>query len=122
RGFHPAHGVKGQWAIDFVSAGLEIDLQCARLSRLWIGRQLLIDALTFDLEGVFFSARVLDHERGLTGFGRGRHVEVIFGHRDIDLLTFLRTNYPERDPNNCNKRNESFHDNKESRVAARASG
>ena len=93
RGFHSAHGMKRQRTVDRVAAWLEVDLQRSGLARFRIWRQLLIDAFTFDLEGVLFSARILDHESSSASFRCRRHVEVILGHRDVDFLTALPRNH-----------------------------
>ena len=88
--------MKRQRAIDVVGARFEIDLQCGCLSWFRIWRQFLIDALAFDLERVFFSAGVFDHESSFTGFRRGRHGEVVLGHRDIHFMR-CRVAYSVRD-------------------------
>ena len=60
-----------------------------RLPWFRIHRQLLVDAFTFDLEVVGTFACVLDHECRLAGLHRRRHVELIFGHRNLYRLAFL---------------------------------
>jgi hypothetical protein len=99
---------------NFIDARLQIYLQRLRLARLRIRQQFLVDTFTFNLKVMDFSAGILDDERSFAGFRRRGHVEMIFSHRDVDFLTFLRPSDASCGSDCKEKRNECFHSAKES--------
>ena len=99
---------------NFVDARLQIHLQRLRLTRLRIRRQFLVDTFTFNFEVMDFSAGILDDERSFAGFRSRGHIEMIFSHRDVDFLTFLRPSDASCGRGCEQKRNECLHGTKES--------